>query len=95
MAKHRMNKSPSKRAKTAGKLIGRRRRRISMAESIDGDSNKSVTSLDFYDDAPGDEFDYDGNNFTTLLPRHVLHTWIFGIKYRWIDKQKNMFQKTL
>ncbi|XP_045204099.1 leucine-rich repeat-containing protein 74A-like isoform X2 [Mercenaria mercenaria] len=58
MAKHRMNKSPTKRAKTAGKLIGRRRRRVSTAESVDGDSNRSVASLDMYDDGPED-FDFD------------------------------------
>jgi hypothetical protein len=60
MAKHRMNKSPSKRAKTTGKLVGRRRRRVSTAESVDGDSNRSVTSLDMYDEGPGDDFDFDG-----------------------------------
>ncbi|XP_060605458.1 uncharacterized protein LOC132757976, partial [Ruditapes philippinarum] len=59
MAKHRMNKSPSKRAKTTGKLVGRRRRRVSTAESVDGDSNRSVTSLDMYDEGPGDDFDFD------------------------------------
>lgn len=59
MAKHRMNKSPTKRAKTAGKVIGRRRQRISMAESVDADSNLTETSFDMCDDGQGEEFDYD------------------------------------
>ncbi|KAL4230212.1 Leucine Rich repeat [Mactra antiquata] len=63
MAKHRMNKSPTKRAKTAARTIGRRKRRQSSAESVSGESMRSHTSTDVYDfDAVPDDYDYDAED---------------------------------
>ena len=58
MAKHRMNKS-SRRPKTTGRLV--RRRRISMAESLTEESLRSHTSTEIFDFEPyADDFDFDG-----------------------------------
>ena len=61
MAKHRMNKSVTRRAKTAGacRVIGRRRRRTSTVDSIDGESIRSHVSSELMEPEFGD-FDYDG-----------------------------------
>lgn len=61
MAKHRMNKSSTKRWKSASKVIGRRRRRrATLPNSPDSGSSMSHTSVDWYDpDSISDDFNYD------------------------------------
>ncbi|KAH3830279.1 hypothetical protein DPMN_103520 [Dreissena polymorpha] len=68
MAKHRMNKSVQRRARTAGRVIGRRKRRTSTADSVQHESTRSHTSTEMYDDE--EEFDFDEK---TTLPEEEAH----------------------